>query len=135
MRRRGGGASTSAAAGGEERTEEGVGAGASASAAEGEAAHAANGSTTFFIYVIGGTSPHTSTKPEAWTDMAHTGYYPPSHPLVTGAPNAALDSFEALWELADFLGPAKPPTATRGYCAGRVVGYQAEREEEDEWKG
>lgn len=42
-----------------------------------------------------------------------TGYYPPNHPLVTGAPNAALDSFEALWELADLLGPAKPPTATR----------------------
>ncbi|ETW82104.1 hypothetical protein HETIRDRAFT_440169 [Heterobasidion irregulare TC 32-1] len=50
------------------------------------------GSTTFFIYVIG-------------------GYYPPNHHLVTG--NDPLDSFEALWELAEMLGQVKPPTATR----------------------
>lgn len=50
------------------------------------------GSTTFFIYVIG-------------------GYYPPNHHLVTGT--APLDSFEALWELAELLGQVKPPTATR----------------------
>ncbi|KAI0061761.1 hypothetical protein BV25DRAFT_1826496 [Artomyces pyxidatus] len=51
-----------------------------------------NGSTTFFIYVIG-------------------GYYPPDHHLVTGSD--PLDSFEALWELADLLGQVKPPTATK----------------------
>ncbi|KAA1473861.1 hypothetical protein DENSPDRAFT_882348 [Dentipellis sp. KUC8613] len=51
-----------------------------------------NGSTTFFIYVIG-------------------GYYPPNHHLVTGTD--PLDSFEALWELAEMLGQVKPPTVTK----------------------
>ncbi|TFY73022.1 hypothetical protein EWM64_g10989, partial [Hericium alpestre] len=51
-----------------------------------------SGSTTFFIYVIG-------------------GYYPPNHHLVTG--NDPLGSFEALWELAELLGQVKPPTATK----------------------
>ncbi|KAF8260984.1 hypothetical protein EI94DRAFT_1810948 [Lactarius quietus] len=48
-----------------------------------------HGSTTFFIYVIG-------------------GYYPPNHQLVTGTD--PLDSFE---ELAELLGQVKPPTATK----------------------
>ena len=102
LRRRGGDASTSAATTGEESAEASAGVGASAS--EGEAAHAANGSTTFFIYVIGGTlSPPSLLLPLTDNSFIYTGYYPPSHPLVTGAPNAALDSFEALWELADLL--------------------------------
>ncbi|KAI0250444.1 hypothetical protein BJV78DRAFT_1283231 [Lactifluus subvellereus] len=48
-----------------------------------------HGSTTFFIYVIG-------------------GYYPPNHQLVIGTD--PLDSFE---ELAELLGHVKPQTATR----------------------
>lgn len=48
-----------------------------------------HGSTTFFIYVIG-------------------GYYPPNHQLVVGTD--PLDSFE---ELAELLGQVKPPTATK----------------------
>ncbi|KAI0265606.1 hypothetical protein BC834DRAFT_167967 [Gloeopeniophorella convolvens] len=49
----------------------------------------AHGSTTFFIYVIG-------------------GYYPPNHQLVIGTdPLASFD------ELAELLGHAKPPTATK----------------------
>jgi len=51
-----------------------------------------SGSRTFLIYVIG-------------------GYYPPNHHMVTGSDN--LDSYEALWELAELLGQVKPPTATR----------------------
>ncbi|GJE91812.1 hypothetical protein PsYK624_079630 [Phanerochaete sordida] len=51
-----------------------------------------SGSRTFLIYVIG-------------------GYYPPNHHMVTGSAN--LDSYEALWELAELLGQVKPPTATR----------------------
>ncbi|THH19215.1 hypothetical protein EW146_g1908 [Bondarzewia mesenterica] len=68
-----------------------------------------NGSTTFFIYVIG-------------------GYYPPNHHLVTG--NDPLDSFEALWELAELLGQVKPPTATKEDIAksGLEVIRQAELE-------
>ncbi|KAF7799383.1 hypothetical protein EIP86_010615 [Pleurotus ostreatoroseus] len=50
------------------------------------------GSRTFLIYVIG-------------------GYYPPNHHMVTGSDS--LDSYEALWELAELLGQVKPPTATR----------------------
>ncbi|RDX49842.1 hypothetical protein OH76DRAFT_1482666 [Lentinus brumalis] len=50
------------------------------------------GSRTFLIYVIG-------------------GYYPPNHHMVTGSDN--LDSYEALWELAELLGQVKPPVATR----------------------
>ncbi|THG99579.1 hypothetical protein EW026_g2793 [Hermanssonia centrifuga] len=50
------------------------------------------GSRTFLIYVIG-------------------GYYPPNHHMVTGSDR--LDSYEALWELAELLGQVKPPTATR----------------------
>ncbi|KAF7972017.1 hypothetical protein HWV62_19223 [Athelia sp. TMB] len=50
------------------------------------------GSRTFLIYVIG-------------------GYYPPNHGLITGADT--LDSFEALWELADLLGQVKPQTVTK----------------------
>ncbi|KAI0689248.1 hypothetical protein BC835DRAFT_1549299 [Cytidiella melzeri] len=49
------------------------------------------GSRTFLIYVIG-------------------GYYPPGHHMVTGSDQ--LDSYDALWELAELLGQAKPPTAT-----------------------
>lgn len=52
----------------------------------------AAGSRTFLIYVIG-------------------GYYPPDHHIVTGV--NTLDSFEALWELAELLGQVKPPTATK----------------------
>ncbi|KAI9451124.1 hypothetical protein BJY52DRAFT_130832 [Lactarius psammicola] len=48
-----------------------------------------HGSTTFFIYVIG-------------------GYYPPNHQLVVGTD--PLDSFE---ELAELLGQVKPPTASK----------------------
>jgi len=50
------------------------------------------GSRTFLIYVIG-------------------GYYPPDHSLITGA--NALDSFEALWELAELLGQVKPQTVSK----------------------
>ncbi|KAI8986092.1 hypothetical protein BD414DRAFT_487625 [Trametes punicea] len=50
-----------------------------------------NGSRTFLIYVIG-------------------GYYPPNHHMVTGPDN--LDSYEALWELAELLGQVKPQVAT-----------------------
>lgn len=50
------------------------------------------GSRTFLIYVIG-------------------GYYPPNHHMVTGSDT--LDSYEALWELAELLGQVKPPTATK----------------------
>jgi len=39
------------------------------------------------------------------------GYYPPDHSMITGADN--LDSFEALWELADLLGQVKPQTVTK----------------------
>ncbi|KAI0655491.1 hypothetical protein C8Q70DRAFT_433817 [Cubamyces menziesii] len=49
------------------------------------------GSRTFLIYVIG-------------------GYYPPNHHMVTGPDN--LDSYEALWELAELLGQVKPQVAT-----------------------
>ncbi|KAI0366945.1 hypothetical protein BV20DRAFT_971251 [Pilatotrama ljubarskyi] len=51
-----------------------------------------SGSRTFLIYVIG-------------------GYYPPNHHMVTGPDN--LDSYEALWELAELLGQVKPQVATR----------------------
>ena len=34
-----------------------------------------------------------------------------------GAADAALNSFEAMWELAELLGQAKPPTATRADIA------------------
>ncbi|CAL1713443.1 unnamed protein product [Somion occarium] len=50
------------------------------------------GSRTFLIYVIG-------------------GYYPPNHHMVTGSDS--LDSYEALWELAELLGQVKPPVATK----------------------
>ncbi|KAH9829668.1 uncharacterized protein C8Q71DRAFT_717942 [Rhodofomes roseus] len=50
------------------------------------------GARTFLIYVIG-------------------GYYPPNHHMVTGSDS--LDSYEALWELAELLGQVKPPVATR----------------------
>jgi len=52
----------------------------------------ATGARTFLIYVIG-------------------GYYPPNHHMVTGSDS--LDSYEALWELAELLGQVKPPVATR----------------------
>ncbi|KAL6300095.1 hypothetical protein BKA93DRAFT_741197 [Sparassis latifolia] len=52
----------------------------------------ATGSRTFLIYVIG-------------------GYYPPNHHMVTGSDS--LDSYEALWELAELLGQVKPPVATK----------------------
>ncbi|KAI0754665.1 hypothetical protein C8Q80DRAFT_1094074 [Daedaleopsis nitida] len=54
------------------------------------------GSRTFLIYVIGGE---------------YHRYYPPNHHMVTGSDN--LDSYEALWELAELLGQVKPPVATR----------------------
>jgi len=50
------------------------------------------GSRTFLIYVIG-------------------GYYPPDHSIITGA--NTLDSFEALWELAELLGQVKPQTVSK----------------------
>ncbi|CCM00616.1 uncharacterized protein FIBRA_02652 [Fibroporia radiculosa] len=50
------------------------------------------GARTFLIYVIG-------------------GYYPPDHHMVTGS--GSLDSYEALWELAELLGQVKPPVATQ----------------------
>ncbi|KAG2131821.1 hypothetical protein DEU56DRAFT_739862 [Suillus clintonianus] len=49
------------------------------------------GSRTFLIYVIG-------------------GYYPPDHQIITGG---NLDSFEALWYLAELLGQVKPPTVSK----------------------
>ncbi|KAH7915433.1 hypothetical protein BJ138DRAFT_1109648 [Hygrophoropsis aurantiaca] len=49
------------------------------------------GSRTFMIYVIG-------------------GYYPPDHQIITAGD---LDSFEALWDLAELLGQVKPPTASK----------------------
>ncbi|KAH7103315.1 hypothetical protein BKA62DRAFT_768732 [Auriculariales sp. MPI-PUGE-AT-0066] len=48
---------------------------------------------TFLIYVIG-------------------GYFSPQHSLVTGNLES-LNSFEALWQLADLLGQVKPPVATK----------------------
>ncbi|KAF8073474.1 hypothetical protein FPV67DRAFT_749065 [Lyophyllum atratum] len=51
------------------------------------------GSRTFLIYVIG-------------------GYYPPNHSILNGGPDT-LASLEALLELADLLGHAKPPTVTK----------------------
>ncbi|KZT09097.1 uncharacterized protein LAESUDRAFT_537861 [Laetiporus sulphureus 93-53] len=51
-----------------------------------------SGARTFLIYVIG-------------------GYYPPNHHMVTGSDS--LDSYEALWELAELLGQVKPPVATK----------------------
>ncbi|KAL4249279.1 hypothetical protein ABKN59_008410 [Abortiporus biennis] len=51
-----------------------------------------SGSRTFLIYVIG-------------------GYYPPNHHMVTGSD--VLDTYEALWELAELLGQVKPPVATK----------------------
>ncbi|KAH7923825.1 hypothetical protein BV22DRAFT_1196412 [Leucogyrophana mollusca] len=51
----------------------------------------APGSRTFMIYVIG-------------------GYYPPDHQIITAGD---LESFEALWELAELLGQVKPPTASK----------------------
>jgi hypothetical protein len=51
----------------------------------------APGSRTFLIYVIG-------------------GYYPPDHQIITGG---NLDSFEALWELAELLGQVKPQTVSK----------------------
>ncbi|KAG6853823.1 hypothetical protein C0991_001069 [Blastosporella zonata] len=51
------------------------------------------GSRTFLIYVIG-------------------GYYPPNHGILNGGPDT-LASLEALLELADLLGHAKPSTATK----------------------
>lgn len=50
------------------------------------------GARTFLIYVIG-------------------GYYPPNHHMVTGSDS--LDSYDALWELAELLGQVKPPVASR----------------------
>lgn len=39
------------------------------------------------------------------------GYYPPNHSLVTGADD--MNSFEALWELAELIGQVKPPVASK----------------------
>ncbi|KAI0350339.1 hypothetical protein OH77DRAFT_1489199 [Trametes cingulata] len=61
-------------------------------ASRGQQATEGAGSRTFLIYVIG-------------------GYYPPNHHMVTGPDN--LDSYEALWELAELLGQVKPQVATR----------------------
>jgi len=44
-----------------------------------------------------------------WAD-ADVGYYPPDHQIITGG---NLDSFEALWELAELLGQVKPQTASK----------------------
>ncbi|KAI9507239.1 hypothetical protein F5148DRAFT_981682 [Russula earlei] len=65
------------------------GSGSSGSEVETRAGDHVHGSTTFFIYVIG-------------------GYYPPNHQLVVGTD--PLDSFE---ELAELLGQAKPQTASK----------------------
>ncbi|KAL4080852.1 hypothetical protein J3A83DRAFT_84976 [Scleroderma citrinum] len=46
---------------------------------------------TLLIYIISGLSPS-------------------DHPVILGG---NLDSFEALWELAEFLGQVKPPTASK----------------------
>ncbi|KAL5501626.1 hypothetical protein ACEPAH_8886 [Sanghuangporus vaninii] len=56
-----------------------------------DASNAADGARTFFIYVFG-------------------GHYPPDHQLLSSLDET--DSFEALWELADFLGQVKPPVVT-----------------------
>ena len=73
------------------------------------------GSTTFSIYVIGGvfSSLPRHSRPFSRADQApyDAGYYPPNHSFVTGT--GQLDSFEAMWELAEMLGQAKPPTATK----------------------
>ncbi|OCH91123.1 hypothetical protein OBBRIDRAFT_834473 [Obba rivulosa] len=61
-------------------------------ASQGGATTEGSGSRTFLIYVIG-------------------GYYPPNHHMVMGSDS--LDSYEALWELAELLGQVKPPVATR----------------------
>ncbi|KAH9953134.1 hypothetical protein BC827DRAFT_1273804 [Russula dissimulans] len=63
--------------------------GSSSSEGDTRAGDDVHGSTTFFIYVIG-------------------GYYPPNHQLVIGTD--PLDSFE---ELAELLGQAKPQTASK----------------------
>ncbi|KAF8517391.1 hypothetical protein BU17DRAFT_49790 [Hysterangium stoloniferum] len=61
---------------------------------------------TYLIFVIGGK-----------LDIALTliimliGYYPPNHSIVTGADD--MNSFEALWDLAELIGQAKPPVATK----------------------
>ncbi|KAH6911793.1 hypothetical protein BKA70DRAFT_1268516 [Coprinopsis sp. MPI-PUGE-AT-0042] len=54
---------------------------------------ATGGARTFLIYVVG-------------------GYYPPDHTIVTGGLDN-FESFEALLELAEMLGHAKPPTVTK----------------------
>ncbi|OCB84062.1 hypothetical protein A7U60_g8733 [Sanghuangporus baumii] len=56
-----------------------------------DTSNAADGARTFFIYVFG-------------------GHYPPDHQLLSSPDET--DSFEALWELADFLGQVKPPVVT-----------------------
>ncbi|KIJ54868.1 hypothetical protein M422DRAFT_42081 [Sphaerobolus stellatus SS14] len=59
---------------------------------EGGGRRARSGGRTYLIFVIG-------------------GYYPPNHSLVTGADD--MNSFEALWELAELIGQVKPPVATK----------------------
>ena len=69
-----------------------------------------HGSTTFFIYVIGGQSQTYSSLLYYvdWIFLYRTGYYPPTHQLVTGTD--PLESFE---ELAELLGQTKPQTASK----------------------
>jgi hypothetical protein len=77
-----------------------------------------HGSTTFFIYVIGGENPILSSDWAVCALLRFTltdchlrfqpGYYPPNHQLVIGTD--PLDSFE---ELAELLGQAKPQTASK----------------------
>ncbi|KAN0130209.1 hypothetical protein V8E53_011966 [Lactarius tabidus] len=81
---------TGAGAGTARHESTGAGAGSGAGGETGaRASDDGHGSTTFFIYVIG-------------------GYYPPNHQLVIGTD--PLDSFE---ELAELLGQVKPPTASK----------------------
>ncbi|RPD54681.1 hypothetical protein L227DRAFT_511280 [Lentinus tigrinus ALCF2SS1-6] len=69
------------------------------------------GSRTFLIYVIGGEFCIIPLARAPAKQRALPGYYPPNHHMVTGSDN--LDSYEALWELAELLGQVKPPVATR----------------------
>ena len=71
-----------------------------------------HGSTTFFIYVIGGKSQMICLllcyAVWLWNLTYQIGYYPPNHQLVIGTD--PLDSFE---ELAELLGQAKPQTVSK----------------------
>ncbi|KAI0325052.1 hypothetical protein GY45DRAFT_1375060 [Cubamyces sp. BRFM 1775] len=69
------------------------------------------GSRTFLIYVIGAMAVVMGfIGANGYGRSSLSGYYPPNHHMVTGPDN--LDSYEALWELAELLGQVKPQVAT-----------------------